>query len=274
MRSKYWSNGKFADFVRGTPSLECGTGEEWRNWHNTAKTNHPIRFWIVEELFDKVQNFIMCPIDKLYSIKYWFLNRFVTKTHALTSNLKKGQWYEMDYRIINCLFDELINYVEQDLAWKNIICDKEAARKYNAPWYALGWFRTRTWRSPEAGLSYLDWETTLIQDESWGLSKDDPEYGKKTPQAETAEKVSRLYHWWKFERPNRPDPYEVSGFNTIFDSDIKEDFWDWASRTENEEERDKRTKSSNMIDEIGKQYQDEDTEMLIELIKIRRNLWT
>lgn len=274
MRSNYWSTSKFADFVRGTPTLECGTSEEWRNFEKEAKEKHPFRYWLAEKGIDAVQDFVMFIPDKLYAIKYWFLNRFVTKTHQLTSTLKRGQWHEFDERVLHCLFTELVNFVEREVSWKNIICDKEAAIRYNAPWHSFGWFRLRTWRSPEAGLDYLDWETTLIKDESWGLSKDDPEYGKKTPQAETAEKVSRLYHWWKYSRPNRPDPYEVSGFNSIFDSDIKEDFWGWASRTETEEERNKRTKSSNMVDEIEKKYQDEDTKMLIELIKIRSSLWT
>lgn len=222
MRSKYWSNGKFADFVRGTLSLECGTSEEWRDWRNTAKTKHPIRFWIVEEGFDKVQNFIMYPIDKMYDIKYWYLNRFVTKTHCLTSNLKKGDWHELDERILYCLFDELINYVEVDLAWKNIAYDKEAAEKYKIPWYALGWFRTRTWRNPQAGLDYLDWEITLTMDESWGLTPDDPNYNMKPDQALKAEEIVDLYNWWKNIRSNRIEPIESSGWSEYCDRKINE----------------------------------------------------
>ena len=112
MRNRYWSNGKFANWVRGTPQPECGTSKEWRDWKQTAKTKHPFRYWLAETALDKIQDFIMYPIDKLYSVKYWLVNRFVTKTHQLTSNLKKGEWHELDERILHCLFDELVNFVE------------------------------------------------------------------------------------------------------------------------------------------------------------------
>lgn len=277
MRSKYWSNGKFADFVRGTPSLECGTGEEWRDWRNTAKTKHPIRFWIVEEGFDKVQNFIMYPIDKLYSIKYWFLNRFVDRTHQLTSNLTKGEYYELDERILHCLFDELVNWVEFEKAWKNIICDEESAKKYNAPWNATGWFRFRTWRSAAAGIDYLLWETTLIQDESWGYDKDHPEYGKPTRQAENAKTILDLYNWWKYERPERPEPMDASGWSEFCDrkrSEKGQDFWDFMCEPESEEDSKESRRLSARCTEIEQQYENEDEEMLIRLIKIRKSLWT
>lgn len=277
MRSKYWSNGKFADFVRGTPSLECGTGEEWRDWRNNAKTKHPIRFWIAEEFMDKVQNFIMYPIDKLYSIKYWFLNYFVTKTHALTSNLKKGQWHEFDTRLLHCAFDELVNFVEVEKSWKNIICDKDAAKKYNAPWHSYGWGRLRTWRNAESGLDYLKWETTLMQDESWGYDKDHPEFGKPTQQAERAKEIIKLYNWWKFERPNRVEPMDASGWSEFCDRKRSEkggDFWDFMCAPESEEDSKESRRLSALCDEIEKEYQDEDTEMLIKLISIRNSLWT
>ena len=32
MRSHYWTIGKFADWLRGTPKLKCGTSEQWDAW--------------------------------------------------------------------------------------------------------------------------------------------------------------------------------------------------------------------------------------------------
>ena len=274
MRRNSWSCSKFADWVRGVPSLTCGTSQEWNDWEKDCKEHSFLRYWIAEEGLTRLQDFMMWPLDKLYLIKYWLVNRFITKTHALTSNLKRGSWYEFDERMLYCLFTELVNYVECELSWKNIICDKEAARKYNAPWNATGWFRLRTWRNASAGLSYLDWESTLIMDESWGLEKDNPKYGKKSPQAETAETISKLYHWWKFERPSRKDPYELSGLSEICRKRDESDKGLFGSHDETDEERTESNKAMDLATKIEEEYYAEDTQMLIDLIQIRRSLWT
>ena len=270
----YWSCSKFADWLRGTHKLSAGTGEEWRDWKNSAKDSHPIRYWLAEEGLDYIQDFIMYPIDKIYGVKYWLVNRFVTKTHALTSTLKKGQWHEFDERILYCLFDELVEFVEVEVAWKNIICDKEAAIKYNAPWHSKGWFRSRTWRNAQSGLDYLDWETTLTKDESYGLNKDDPEYAKPTDQAIKAQEISELYHWWKFARNNRPDPYEISGWSEYCAEKSFEDSSWFLSSEKTEEERERSRKMTSLIDEMEEDYYQEDQEYLIRLIRLRRSLWT
>lgn len=271
----YWSCGSLADKIRGTPKLKCGTSKEWKEWEKEAKSKHKFRYWIAETALDKIQDIIMYPIDRLYDIKYWFLNRFVTKTHALTSNLKKGEWHEMDERILHCLFDELVNWVEVDLAWKHIAYCKEAREEYNSPWYALGFFRLRTWRNAAAGLSYLNWESKLIMDEDYGISKDDPKYGNPTPQAEKAIEVIRLYNWWRFKRPYRPDPYEISGWSEYCDSKNREDLWDFLDfEDETEEQKEKTLKMIEHSNEIEEFYYKEDTDNLISLINLRRNLWT
>ena len=273
---KHWSNSRFANLLRGTTQLECGTSKEWKSWETEAKTKHPFRYWLTETALDKIQDFIMYPVDKLYSIKYWLVNRYITKTHALTSTLKKGQYHELDERILYCLFDELVEFVEIDLAWKNIICDEASAKKYNAPWLAKGWFRTRTWRNAQSGLDYLDWETTLTKDESYGLNKDDPEYGKPTDQAIKAQEISELYHWWKFTRNKRPDPYEASGWNARYERNTNngESLWEYMCTAENEEEKAESRRILDLLNKIEEEYYSEDENMLIKLVKIRRSLWT
>ena len=273
---KHWSNSRFANLLRGTTQLECGTSKEWRDWEKEAKTKHPFRYWLTETALDKIQDFIMYPIDKLYSIKYWLVNRYVTKTHALTSNLNRGEWHEFDERVLYCLFDELVNFVEVELSWKNIICDEDSAKKYNAPWLAKGWFRTRTWRNAQSGLDYLDWETSLIKDETYGLNKDDPEYGKPTDQSLKAQEISEIYHWWKFTRPNRKDPYDASGWTEYCEEKRGkgDSFWDFMSENETEEEKQQSRKMVDLLNKMEEDYYAEDETMLIRLIKIRRNLWT
>jgi len=43
MRTTYWSCTKFADWIRGTSKIKCGTSEEWNEWTNNTKVVYPIR---------------------------------------------------------------------------------------------------------------------------------------------------------------------------------------------------------------------------------------
>ena len=273
MRIQYWTCTKFADWIRGTPKGGAKSGKEWSLWREASKDKHPIRYWIAEEGLDYLQDFIFWPADKLYAIKYWFVNRFSTKTHALTSNLKRGQWHEFEERMLHCLFDELVNFVEIEQAWHHIVWDSAARKKYSPPWYATGWFRLRTWRSPESGIDYLNWASKLVFDDDW-LSKDDPKYGNPTPQAECARETLVLYYWWKDIRPNRPDPYDVSGWTELCERrrNNSKDFW-WME-DQNEEERAESRASIEISNRLEEEYAKEDEDMMIRLIKIRQGLWT
>ena len=99
-------------------------------------------------------------------------------------------------------------------------------------------YKFKNGRCIESGLDYLGWAVSLKYDEGWGLSKDDENYGKPASQAESAAKILELYTWWK-DRRYRPKPMEVSG---------------WLDYEE--------------------KYEKEDEDMLIELMKIRKHLWT
>jgi hypothetical protein len=275
-RSQYWSCSKFADWIRGTEKSGAKTSEGWRQWSKEAKHSYPIRYWIAEELLDKIQDTLMYPMDKLYDFKYYLKNRFIDKTHALTSNLEQGVYHDLDTRIINCLFDELVNYVEVDLAWSNVAWDLDSRKKYKPPFYAFGWLRSGTWRSPEAGIEYLEWASKLTNSEF--LDESEKDKAVPTQQAISAAETLVLYNWWKNVRPNRGDPYDISGWTEIYeekrrakDADDILSIFDISE--ENTELRERSKKAANMLNEIEKSYSDEDEEMLIRLIRIRKSLW-
>lgn len=250
--TNYWSCSKFADWLRGTGKPHSLVMNEWDNWKNIAKKKHPIRFWLAEEGLDHIQDFVNFPSKKYHSIIYYINNRWITKTHALTSKLKKGDYYDLDTRIIECLFDELVNFVEVELAWHHVIWSETN----QAPWWRRI-FRFRTWRNPAQGLEHLNWEISLKYDDEW--DKDTERYGKPTPQAENAMEKLALYNWWK-QRENRPDPHDASG-------------WTEYCRT-NPKPSEYSPEPLARLREIEQQYDAEDTEMLIRLIKIRKSLWT
>jgi len=210
MRSEYWSNSKFADWIRGTDKLKAATGDEWASWNKTAKSAYPFRYWIAEEALDKLQDIVYWIPDKLYSIKYYVVNRWIDQSHALVAHskhVKPGQWMDLDYRILHCLFDELVDFVEIEKAYSNFRWDAE--KQKDMRWWQVGRWRTRTWRSAEAGIDYLKWEMSLT-DEEW---IDDKSKAKPTAQAEAAQEILDLYTWWTETYPNRPDPFDVSGWS-------------------------------------------------------------
>ena len=275
MRSNYWSNSKFAGWIRGTLKPGVETAEGWDKWNKEAQAKYPIRYWIAEEGLDKLQTFIFAPIDGLYNVKYYINNRWVTRTHSLTAHprdIKPGQWHDVGNRFLPCLFNELVDFVEVEQAWMQIAWgNKEDRAKYKAPFWATGWFRWRTWRCPQAGLDYLDWASSLMLDKEWGVEEGSPDHGKPTGQALRAIEIKELYLWWTTIRPLRVDSMEVSGWSaycdrkrsdgTLFSVLEKDDTVDTSAMMK-------------MMDEMDKAYEKEDEEMMIRLIKARDSLWT
>ena len=279
----YWSCSKFADWLRGTDKLKCGTSDEWYTWRKAAKKTHPIRFWIVEEGLDHIQNFITWPIRKIYDVKYYINNRYVTRTHCLTAHsrdIPRGEWRDVGNRFLPCLFGELVEFVEVELAWWHIAWDDaDAKKKYNAPFWATGWFRWRTWRCPQAGLDNLDWQRKLVFGEDWGSKPEDENFGKPTHQANKAQEILDLYTWWTVERPKRVDPHDASGWTAYCDEkrDEKDEDGESFGLFRDEKTPEEKERVSKMLDECHKieaAHEQEDEDMMIRLIKVRHGLWT
>jgi len=280
MRNHYWTCSKFADWLRGTTKLKMGTGEEWAEWEDRAKKEFPIRWWLAEEGLDYLQNIFYWPTDKLYDFKYYINNRFVTRTHALTAHprdIKPGQWCDVGNRFLPCLFNELVDFVEVELAWWHLAWSgKEERAKYNMPWWAVGWWRVRTWRCPQAGLDNLEWQRNLVWKED-EVGADSPNLGKLTPQAVKAQEILDLYKWWTEVYRNRPEPMEASGWSEYCDR-MREERGDgirWIGiESQNKDTKALGKKAHKLLQKIEAQYEKEDEEMMIRLIKVRHGLWT
>jgi hypothetical protein len=134
--NNYWSCTPFADWLRGTKKLGAGTSEEWDDWTTAAQMKHNFRYWLAEEALGHIQDFVTWPIRKVYDVKYYINNRWVTRTHSLTAHprdIKPGQWQDVGNRFLPCLFNELQDFIEVEKAWSHIAWgDKEARAKYMA----------------------------------------------------------------------------------------------------------------------------------------------
>lgn len=276
MGSNYWSCTKFADWVRGTPKIHAGTEKEWRAWENIAKKKK-VRFWLAEEGLDHLQKIINWPRNLLQDARHHIDNRWISKTHALTSNLKKGQWHEFETRLLYSSFDSLVDFVEIELTRFHMACSDEAYKKYKTPWYRTV-FRFSSYRNPESGMEYLNWAASLRHDED-RVASNDPDFGKPTNQALAAQETIVLYKWWKEVRPIRPDPMEASGWSDFCDkrrqkAEVQGFDLTFPVLDETEEEKAHARQILEVCHKMELEQENEDTEMLIRLIKIREHLRT
>jgi hypothetical protein len=180
----------------------------------------------------------------------------------------------MDTRILHCLFDELVNYVEVELAAANFRFDEEARKKHKVPFWGTGWFRTRTYRNREAGLDYLNWAINLRRDENWGLQPGDEGYGEVTDQAKSAAEVLELYTWWTDVFPKRVDPYIASGWSVLCERRRARGGLFLSSDGNTPEEKQETEQCLEFLRKIEQDYADEEEQMLLRLIKVRKYLWT
>ena len=267
-RNQYWSNSRLANWIRGTAKPKALSMEDWRDWEDMAEQNHPFRYWVAEQAFDAVQNAIYWIPDKIYAAKYYINNRWITRAHALTAHprdIKPGNWRDVGYRFLPCLFNELVDFVEVELAWWHVAWDKEARKKFDAPFWSYGWWRLRVWRCPEAGIDNLMWQQNLTIDY---VDADHEDFGKPSPQSERAKEILDLYTWWTQVHANRVDPYEASGWSAYCENRR------WGDRNKTPEDQAHTTFMLNEIQKMEDAYEAEDEAMMIRLIKIRQALWT
>ena len=272
----YWTCSKFADWIRGTAKGGAKTAEGWDEWRDEAQRYNPVRYWLAEEGLDYAQKIVYFIPDTLYSIKYYINNRWVTRTNALTAHprdIKPGTWSDVGHRFLPCLFNELVDFVEVELAWWHIAWNTEDRAKYKVPFWAHGWFRWRTWRCPQAGLDNLEWQRKLVHDDEY--CKDEKYYMKPTPQAIKAQEILDLYKWWTETYRNRPDPHDASGWTEYCEASRKAHGGKLSWRADKSPELKKMSKVAlKKLHKIEADYEKEDEQMMIRLIKVRHGLWT
>ena len=254
MRWNYWTCSKFANWVRGEDKPAGLTMEGWEDWRKEQESKRPIRYYLSDTLLGNLQDFVSYPSDLYHSVKNYLTNRFVDKTHYLKTGLEPGHYHEVDEKILHGLFTELSEFVEDELSWMNYLSkEKEERGKYK--------------RSAEGGIDHLKWAISLKKDEENGYSKDMEDYGEPTPQAESSKEILEIYNWWKNIRPYRADAYKVSKWYEICKNKIT-----FYARTTKDQEV--VIESLDKLTSIEEQYDKEDEDMMIRLIKIRKSLWT
>lgn len=269
----YWSCTKFADWVRGTAKPGSETGSGWRHWRRVAAVTHPWRYWLAETALDRLQDVWLWIPDRINDIRYYINNRWVTRTHALTAHprdIPRGEWRDVGDRFLPCLFNELVDFVEIELAWSNCMWNMAEQRRWHMPWWRR-WYRG--WRCVPAAMAYLEWASELTNEE-W-LSDDEKHLAEPTQQAIAAREIRVLYHWWTEVYAKRPDPMDASGWSDYCKLSREVHGRDWLDPDNDTPELAEMSRSClDRCREIEEAYAREDEEMMIRLIKIRNSLWT
>lgn len=167
-RMSYWSQSNLVSWMLPEESKEPFTFAKLKEQIATGINPTPL----IERIIDKLQDVVMFPVDLYHSIRIYFKNS-KGNSHVLDGGLKKGEWYDLVYRIPVCLFYELEKFIEQ-----------------------------------EKGLDTHQWEMKLTYDEDWGVESDNLKYGTLTPQALAAIEQNEIYEWWRANKDRKDVDFE------------------------------------------------------------------
>lgn len=205
---------------------------------------------VVLDFVSKKRQWVSTPIIGTV-IHHWrrfrtiLLNRFRRRHNIVKMDaLKASNWTDCDTRLFEASFQILVEYVEYELAWMQLITESKAR------WYHR-WFRIKDAR--ELALRYLNWEMQLGDD--------------SPSQSEAATEICELYLWYRDTRPTRSDPFANVGERGV---EMKPTDDGMYIMEMSDEYRDSLMTAARLEEE----YEEVDTAQLVRLMKIRRNMWT
>ena len=266
---------KIEDYLKNragvaTPKVETFSG--WRRHEEDYKKKAPLThtvFNIFDYIDTRIHWWIINPVtDFFYGIRC----RFIIRPWMADSKLNRYSWMDKDTLILHANFETLINYVEVELATYGF--GRNTENKFLEFWNhtpILRFFRPET-RRIKHGLNYLRWCIKLAK--PWAKDYDEcyvvDGKVKEGSQPWCAKEALELYKWWKKIRPNRPDPHDASGWNQYYKSKTDRGISIFDDEYEGDSQA---SEIHKKCFEIEEQYTQEDTDMLIRLIKIRKSLW-
>ena len=234
------------------------TSKGWRLFRDEFKEKAPIRFWITHTFRYKVTLPVKWKIERVTD---WVRYRTVDKFHVLNTGLPPG-YADKDTLMLNVNFNLLKDFVEVELAWRERCWGEGEKEDLNfvQKWVWCG-RKISPYRNPALGIKRLTWEATL-DDPALPPCEQSPE------QARSAREQLELYNWW-INRPLRKKincgTYSEQGKDMgPLDDDFDKDAEDYKAYQEKME----------LSQEQELQWREEDTEMLLRLVKIRETLWS
>jgi len=260
------------------------TVDGWNEFDKKYKEEEPIRFFLCETVPEKILYGYRKLIGwRLRKLREFFYYRMIDKYHVVLTDLEPG-YYDKDTILRHANFSVLVDFVESELAWMYLIAhssDKGDVlfEKYRRKWKMANIDPTgilkQRFKSKELGVAYLE---NYIEQNPYDSEEDDG-YAEtiKRQQAEYQE-LFDIYTWYTKTYPdkleqtqsslefgNRDELEKKYGFMFILSSEFKND---------NPEIYKKYRDHMDMRSKLEKEIGEEETDMLIRLIKIRSRLWT
>ena len=185
----------------------------------------------------------------------WFNNRFIDQSHIIRCELPKGAWHETDTKLLYGCMNELVEFVEVQCAWMEVMCDEDSKETLTW-WHKIPAVRMlMPWKNPSLGVKRLTWESELVCEES----------GKSTSQAEGAKCILKIYLWWKaFQTREEPFHLLIEQNREILQNSYPE----FLERAE------LRNPKQPLWMALADAYDAEEDVMLQQLMSVRRHLWT
>lgn len=226
------------------------TFKGWKYFDKEFRERAPIRYY-----FDRTFKYkYIYPISRKYNvIKDWIRYRIYDRYHIMKTGELPG-YAEVDHQILHVNFNALKNFVEVEQAWSSYLHNINSDFKPNF-WQRLA---LREWRHPDLGIKYFEWASTL----------DDPAlppHEQSVSQAIAAREILVLYNWWMKDRPSRIEIPIYKSPNTVDEDSM------WTD--DSPEELIIRNKNYTDRDDQHEKWENEDTDMLCRLMKIRKSLW-
>jgi len=268
----YWTCSSLSQKIRektgAVQKPHAATADEWYEWHkendNQMKPLAKFGSWVADEGLDILQNIWMFIPDVYRKFSIYFTNRFIDKPHYIDTKLKRGEYHELDTRLLYGMFEALVDFIEVEKA------------------HMQRWNSDEKFKTPNAakGLEYLGWEIALRGTPAYESDDnfDEPDHIHNI-QSDKAQEILALYWWWKHIRPKRVDPWDESGMEDFYAKNKPKDedhdsMWIMRNNILTAKQEQEHNNHRDMMTKIEQDHHDEDTDMMIRLIKLRRDLWT
>lgn len=197
---------------------------------------------VLDVLYEKYYD-ITAPFFRVWDK---FNYRYIKKYHLIDTKLSPG-WHEFDTKLIHGMFEMMVDFVEIELAQLYLLTNKLSELK------------------PEYGVWFLE---EVVN--SNGHYEEEKEYYSE---------LYQIYKWYKESYLTRPDLFSVTGFHSIiYEIEEKHGTTNFLSPIWREVDTELCNRYKKIMYEIipnqEKVWEDEETEMLTRLIKIRKFIWT
>lgn len=277
----------FMDRLRAKYGRICTrsmTVDEFDGFDQKYKAELPCRFFLLETIPDFLRKVKRRVINPIRNLQYAVFHRTLGRFHMVNTHLEPG-YYDKDTIMLHANFSLLVDLVEVEHAH---IPSKEDAKgdrslrniRRKSKWIPMYHL---VYRSATRGVNELEERVRLGEaeiDEVILVHGELPEFAKHSLEALEFDKtVLKLYRWWTEERPTQWAALESMDPMAEFRATVGKDVGGMSILSKKMEAKypeafkkvKKMTTNKHYLEMI---LQDEDQEMLMELIKIRRSMWT